>query len=166
LSDGANRIEDDHRLAALESKGVKRAALLPPTFSSAGIRQGFYRHPHKPQNINHQRKAQPFNPAMSKNISQVWTFSSDSNPSVSYQTLRYVDGTTSCNCKGWTRRVALDGTRSCKHTRFVDMGLADQNCTATHNYQQPQTPQPERKQTHAKNNIHQILPLGHRKIAV
>ncbi len=52
---------------------------------------------------------------MSKIISRVWTFPSDSNPNVSYQTLQYADGTTSCNCKGWTRRVAADGSRSRKH---------------------------------------------------
>jgi hypothetical protein len=52
---------------------------------------------------------------MNKNIRQVWTFASDSNPGVTYQTLQYADGTTSCYCKGWTRRVAADGSRSCKH---------------------------------------------------
>ena len=54
---------------------------------------------------------------MSKPISQAWTFGSDSNPDVQYETLRYTDGSTSCNCRGWTQRVATDGTRSCKHTR-------------------------------------------------
>ena len=29
---------------------------------------------------------------MNKNIRQVWTFPSDSNPNVSYQTLQYADG--------------------------------------------------------------------------
>jgi len=109
---------------------------------------------------------------MNKNISRVWTFQSDSNPNVNYQTLQYVDGTTSCNCKGWTRRVAGDGTRSCKHTRYVDMGVADQNCTATHNYQESHQPQPRKEQIYnanannSKNHIHQIPQLGHRKIAV
>ncbi|MGA2542496.1 MAG: hypothetical protein ABSG78_13160 [Verrucomicrobiota bacterium] len=105
---------------------------------------------------------------MNKNIRQVWTFASDSNPNVSYQTLQYVDGSTSCNCKGWTRRVAADGSRSCKHTRCVDMGTADQNCTATHSYEshQPQPQQKEQKTNHAKNYICQIPKLGQRKIAV
>src|SRR6267378_2813922 len=71
---------------------------------------------------------------MNKSISRVWTFASDSNPTVEYQTLQYKDGTTSCSCKGWCRRVAADGTRSCKHTRYVDMGTADHQCKATHNY--------------------------------
>jgi hypothetical protein len=104
---------------------------------------------------------------MNKNIRQVWTFPSDSNPNVNYETLRYEDGTSSCNCMGWTRRVAADGRRSCKHTRYVDMGIADNHCTATHNYETNQ-PQPQRKeQTHnAKNHITQIPKLGQRKIAV
>jgi hypothetical protein len=108
---------------------------------------------------------------MTKNISQVWTFASDSNPGVHYETLQYIDGTTSCNCKGWTRRTTQDGRRSCKHTRFVDMGIADQNCTANHNYQNHQShqnPQPQLKEqtNHAQTHIHQIPQLGHRKIAV
>lgn len=39
-----------------------------------------------------------------------------------YQTLLYVDGTTSCDCPGWTRRVAPDGFRTCRHTRMVESG--------------------------------------------
>jgi hypothetical protein len=71
---------------------------------------------------------------MNKPIQQVWTFPSDSDPTVEYQTLQYADGTTSCNCKGWTRRIASDGSRSCKHTRWVDLKVADHHCTATRNY--------------------------------
>ena len=106
---------------------------------------------------------------MNKIIDQVWIFRSDSNPNTEYETLEFMDGTTSCNCKGWTRRVAPDGSRSCKHTRYVDMGLAFKNCIATHQYQAHQTQpnnEPERKQTHAQTHIHQIPKLGHRKIAV
>lgn len=102
---------------------------------------------------------------MTKNISQVWTFRSDSNPDLQYETLQYQDGSTSCSCKGWTRRVAVDGSRSCKHTRYVDMGIADQHCLATHNYQS----QPRKEYNHAKvENIKlKSLPkLGHRKFAV
>lgn len=43
---------------------------------------------------------------MKQPISQVWTFHSDSSPDINYETLRYTDGSTSCNCPGWTRRVA------------------------------------------------------------
>jgi hypothetical protein len=100
---------------------------------------------------------------MTKQITQVWTFASDSNPDITYQTLQYLDGSTSCNCKGWTRRLAADGTRSCKHVRLVDMGIADQNCTATHNYQ---TTQKRKETTNGKNHFFQIPRLGHRKLAV
>jgi hypothetical protein len=100
----------------------------------------------------------------SKKISQVWTFQSDSNPNIEYETLQYADGSTSCNCKGWTRRV-VDGSRSCKHTRYVDMGAADQHCTATHNYENQQPPTKEQS-SHAKSRICQIPQLGQRKIAV
>ena len=103
---------------------------------------------------------------MNKNISRVWTFRSDSNANVQYETLQFVDGTTSCNCKGWTRRVAVDGTRSCKHTRYVDMGIADDRCTATHSYQSHQNHEPKEQTHYAKSKIHQLPKLGQRKIAV
>ncbi len=99
---------------------------------------------------------------MTKPIRQVWTFRSDSNPNQEYQTLQYTDGTTSCACKGWTRRVAPDGSRSCKHTRWIDMGTADHHCVSTHNYNS--NPQPINH--HAPSKI-KILPLlGRRKFAV
>jgi len=98
---------------------------------------------------------------MTKQITRVWSFASDSNPNVEYQTLQYADGTTSCNCPGWTRRVAADGSRSCKHTRLVDMGTADQNCTATHNYEQS-----KQQTSTAKKYTFEIPKLGHRKFAI
>jgi hypothetical protein len=100
-----------------------------------------------------------------KKITKVWTFVSDSNLNLQYETLQYTDGSTSCNCKGWTRRVAADGSRSCKHTRYVDMGTADKNCTATHTYQTSKQ-QNERNHSNAKNHVFQIPKLGHRKLAV
>jgi len=103
---------------------------------------------------------------MNKQITRVWTFASDSNPNITYQTLQYLNGSTSCNCKGWTRRVAAaDGSRSCKHTRYVDMGIADQNCTATHNYETA-TQRNRKDTTNGKNHFFQIPKLGHRKFAV
>ena len=99
---------------------------------------------------------------MNTTIGKVWTFPSDSNPDIEYETLQYTDGTTSCNCKGWTRRIAADGSRSCKHTRYVDMGTADANCKASHNYQSRK----EKQSTHANHQIIQIPKLGHRKFAV
>lgn len=44
---------------------------------------------------------------------------SKTDPSKSYETLVYSDGSVSCNCKGWTRRV-INGARSCKHTELVE----------------------------------------------
>ena len=100
---------------------------------------------------------------MSKTISQVWTFHSDSNPDINYETLRYTDQSMSCNCPGWTRRVAADGSRSCKHTRSIDMGTADQQSTASHSYP-PIKPQP----LHNQAQIHSIETpkLGQRRFAV
>ncbi len=95
---------------------------------------------------------------MNKTISKVWTFASDSNPNIQYEALLYIDGSTSCNCKGWTRRTAADGTRSCKHTRLIDMGRADEQCQSNHQYQRKES-------NHAKEHI-KIPQLGHRKFAI
>src|ERR1039457_5093660 len=103
---------------------------------------------------------------MNQKITRVWSFASDSNPNIEYETLQYLDGSTSCNCKGWTRRVATDGSRSCKHTRYVDMGREDNHCTATHNYHQ-QTQQPQiHHAKHQQRQVFQIPKLGHRKFAI
>ena len=101
---------------------------------------------------------------MKKPIHKVWTFRSDSDPDVSYQTLLYTDGTSSCECRGWCRRVAADGSRSCKHTRMVDLGTADQHCTATHDYGNHK-PQPIINH-HAQYQIKTAPRLGQRKFAV
>ncbi|MGH7969838.1 MAG: hypothetical protein ACREIC_14030 [Limisphaerales bacterium] len=98
---------------------------------------------------------------MNKLITHVWTFASSSNPNIEYETLQYADGTTSCACPGWTRRVAPDGSRSCRHTRLVDMGTADSHCRVTHSYE-PQT----KETAAAKSQITQLPKLGHRKFAI
>lgn len=51
----------------------------------------------------------------------MWTFESSSG-SKTYETLKWNDGSTSCDCMGWCRRVAADGSRTCKHTRSVEAG--------------------------------------------
>ena len=102
---------------------------------------------------------------MSQPIQQVWRFNSDSDPNKEYETLRYLDGSTSCNCAGWTRRVAPDGSRSCKHTRLVDLGRADALALATHNYAQTQ-PQPHVQRHVPKNNPAQIPGLGRRRFVL
>lgn len=75
-------------------------------------------------------------------IATLFIFASDSS-SAQYQTLVYMDGTISCECKGWTRRVATDGTRSCKHTRYVEAGMGNQHAIKVVEYSTPmprQTP--------------------------
>ena len=67
-----------------------------------------------------------------KNIAQAWTFKSSGNGGF-YQTLLYVDATTSCDSPGWTRRCK-NGQRTCKHTRSVDMHTADEQCVRTVRY--------------------------------
>ncbi len=69
-----------------------------------------------------------------KVIAKVWTFESESKAGKIYETLQYTDGESSCNCPGWTRRVAEDGSRSCRHTRLVDQGIADQECVSKNSY--------------------------------
>ena len=104
---------------------------------------------------------------MNKPIRTVWTFRSDSDPDLEYQTLQYTDGSTSCDCKGWTRRVAPDGSRSCKHSRYVDMGTADHHCISTHNYSHnPHPPKPQPLNHHAYRQIKPAPRLGQRKFAV
>lgn len=53
----------------------------------------------------------------------MWTFESSSGPHKTYETLKYDDGSMSCDCPGWTRRVAADGSRTCKHVRIVESGF-------------------------------------------
>ena len=69
-------------------------------------------------------------------IAKCWTFAS-SKGGGRYQTLLYADGSTSCDCFGWCRRVAADGSRSCKHTRSVLMGTADRECLSLHDSHVP-----------------------------
>lgn len=68
---------------------------------------------------------------MGKDVAKTWNFESDSSPGKMYETVLYVDGSTSCGCPGWTRRGE---PRTCKHTRMVDSGVADQGCSASTNY--------------------------------
>src|SRR5581483_10846266 len=104
------------------------------------------------------------NNQMSSSIRKVWTFRSDSNAALEYETLQYSDGSTSCNCKGWTRRVTPVGGRSCKHTRLVDLGAADRHCVATHDYEI--SPQSQPHSNHAKRQSISIPKLGQRKFAI
>ena len=95
-------------------------------------------------------------------IAKCWTFASSSG-SGRYQTLLYADGSTSCDCPGWCRRVAADGSRSCKHTRCVLMGNADRECESTHNYHAPAAA-PMRATTPPPRAITPFGQMGRRKI--
>jgi len=52
-------------------------------------------------------------------VASVFPYKSSSSSTI-YECRLYKDGTTSCNCPGWTRRVGVGGARECKHTRDVD----------------------------------------------
>jgi len=97
---------------------------------------------------------------MSKTIAKVWTFGSSSNPTKSYETLQYTDGSMSCNCPGWTRRIAADGSRSCKHTRIVDQGTADSTCSSKADYTQKSAPVAAKATTKAKDSVFSAAPTS------
>lgn len=67
-----------------------------------------------------------------KEVAKVYAFGSSSGSST-YQTILYVDGSTSCDCMGWTRRNPPGG-RHCKHTRAVDMGVAERDALSVKDY--------------------------------
>jgi predicted nucleic acid-binding Zn finger protein len=63
----------------------------------------------------------------SDNIVKSWYFKSSSSDK-EYETLQYDDGHTSCGCPGWCMKKA-NKERECKHTRAVEAGYADTQCT-------------------------------------
>jgi hypothetical protein len=95
-------------------------------------------------------------------IAKCWTFASSSG-SGRYQTLQYVGGSTSCDCPGWCRRVAADGSRSCRHTRSVLMGTADRECESMHDYEIPAAA-PGSAAPPARPAVAQFGEMGRRKI--
>lgn len=56
----------------------------------------------------------------SKKPVYAWKFKSSSGNKI-YEVLYYEGGSVSCDCPGWTRHVASDGSRSCKHTRALEI---------------------------------------------
>lgn len=62
-----------------------------------------------------------------KMFAKSWRFKSNSDPTKSYETIQYTDGTTSCQCRGWCmKKEGKD--RECTHTRMVEAGIADSHC--------------------------------------
>jgi hypothetical protein len=59
-----------------------------------------------------------------KAIYKTFYFASSSSDKL-HETLLYSDGTTSCGCPGWCRKVGPGGERTCRHTRLIDAGLAE-----------------------------------------
>lgn len=78
-----------------------------------------------------------------KEIATIFIFNSDTS-NAQYQTLQYVDGSTSCDCKGWTRRVDPGGGRSCKHTRYVAAGLGARHAVSVVEQSTPAKRTPQR----------------------
>lgn len=74
----------------------------------------------------------------------------DSNPKKAYQALHYTDGSTSCDCPGWTRRVQSDGSRTCKHVREIQAGTARHSCSGFVGNLQPL---PQLKPIHAAKPV-------------
>lgn len=110
----------------------------------------------------------PYPSHTQKVIAKVWTMPSSSN-FCTYETLQFTDGSTSCNCPGWTRRITADGQRSCKHTRMVDMGTADVAATVFVDYQHfngPTQQQQNKKDQHgkSKDGTPTVGKLGQRKL--
>jgi hypothetical protein len=97
---------------------------------------------------------------MNKQISRVWTFASGSTPDIEYETLQ-----TQMEPHPVVARAGLGGSsgrsRSCKHTRYVDMGRADDHCKAKHSYETQTKPT-----SHAKHQIVELPKLGCRKFAL
>ena len=68
-------------------------------------------------------------PAAKPAIAKAFYFKSESSPKKApYETLLYVDGSISCNCPGWTfkGKVTMGGDRTCKHSRMIAAGVADE----------------------------------------
>jgi hypothetical protein len=101
-----------------------------------------------------------------KSIAKVWTFKSSSSDKT-YQALLYSDGSTSCDCPGWTRRCDSSGKRTCRHTRSVELGNADAEAANFHSYDQFAPGALPKKSKPTPSNLCQpILTYGHRKLCI
>lgn len=99
---------------------------------------------------------------MNAPIAKCWTFVS-SHGDRRCQTLLYADGSTSCDCPGWCRRVAADGSRSCRHTRSVLMGSADRECESMQDNNVPVSA-PVKAEMSSARVIERFGQLGKRKL--
>ena len=76
-----------------------------------------------------------------REVHKIWAFESGPG-SISYETVQFCDGTTLCNCFGWKKKNS-NGERSCRHTRMVSAGTADDLATRVKVYQPLIEDQPE-----------------------
>jgi len=97
-------------------------------------------------------------PSNKSRIAKAWFFNSKSNPNrPPHETRLYEDGTTSCNCPGWTRHTDDDGYRTCTHVTSVENGTADQKASTFTDYSQSYTPRRQSgKPTTKKAGYHKI----------
>jgi hypothetical protein len=98
-----------------------------------------------------------------KDVIVVWKYFFPSNSSSRlYETLVYNDGTTSCNCMGWTRRVASDGSRGCRHTIEVNPNARDKQPYGFHSQSLTHIPSGIEGQTEldiVRHTVDKDLPL-------
>lgn len=99
-----------------------------------------------------------------KTIKKTWIFQSDSSDK-EYESILYTDGSTSCNCFGWCRKVQPDGSRTCKHVRAIEMNRADAQCVSSKDYSQsgPAPAPVQTKQAPKKAKSDKAIPVA-RKI--
>lgn len=71
-----------------------------------------------------------------QDIAALYVWESSSTPGKTYQTLQYVDGSLSCDCPGWIfrKKTTASGTRTCKHVREVEAGIARGHCMRVVDY--------------------------------
>lgn len=62
-------------------------------------------------------------------MAKTWTFASDSNSNRTFTTTLRDDGTRHCTCHG--AKMLANGSMSCKHTRLIDQGMADEACISS-----------------------------------
>lgn len=113
-------------------------------------------------------------------ISRVVLFRSQSNPNKTHETVTYTDGSMSCSCPGWCKRVMADGSRACVHTRLLDARFEYKThplfITETWYYHHGMTPdgasngyakaekQPKKQPTHSPYAAEPHVGLGKRKM--
>jgi len=92
-------------------------------------------------------------------------FSPEESPCYMHvETILFTDGTKRCGCRQYWTGITSDGSRSCKHTRYVDQGIADTNCVSSHDYTaKNQTNKPPTNKSHASKEKEPERKLGQRK---